>query len=139
MIPIVLGKRADIDQSTCSEEVWPGVSQMAWSGSSQFVPYDKHRHLGVVHRKFLFADELIYEHAFAMIGKEFEIEISRPFHFLTFGIEFCAGLVAREDDVVMSFGSHNDTRAYVGTLARTEVERLFTGQAGQNSIVDKAI
>ena len=73
----------------------------------------------------MFSDELVYEHAFMKVGKSFDIQISKPFHFLSFGIEFCAGLAARESDVVMSFGSHNDTRAYVGILAREDVERLF--------------
>jgi hypothetical protein len=125
MSPLVLGRKPAMDGSTCSEAVWPGVSKIAWSGSSQFVPYGDH-HLGVVHRKFLFSDELLYEHAFQRIGKDFELQISKPFHFLSFGIEFCAGLAIRDDKVIMSFGSHNDTRAYVCTLSRGDMEQLFS-------------
>ena len=35
------------------------------------------------------------------------------------------GLIARADDVVLAFGSHNDSRAYVATLGREAVAGLF--------------
>ena len=126
MTPLVTGKAPQIDRSVTSDHIWYGVSAVPWSGSSQFVPYDEHTSLGVIHRKFVFADELIYEHAFLKITNSYEIEISKPFHFLSFGIEFCAGIAARDKDIVMSFGSHNDTRAYIATLAREDIEHLFS-------------
>jgi hypothetical protein len=123
--PIVTGKAPRVDRSVSSDDIWYGASAIPWSGSSQFVPYDDHTSIGVIHRKFVYADELVYEHAFLKITKSYEIEISKTFHFLSFGIEFCAGLVARDTDIVTSFGSHNDTRAYIATLAREDVEHLF--------------
>jgi hypothetical protein len=45
--------------------------------------------------------------------------------FLTFGEEFCAGLVVREKDIVLSFGSHSDSRCYIATLGRDDVAALF--------------
>ena len=108
-----------------SASPWPGAAQHFWCGSSQIVPYEKGRFLGVIHRKFIFADQIVLEHAFIMIGENFETEISRPFHFLTYGIEFCGGLIARDDDIVLSFGSHNDSRAYVATLSRDSVAAMF--------------
>ncbi len=119
------GRGATADWSASSQTAWAGVSTIAWSGSSQIVPYENDVHLGVIHRKFEFSNEIIFEHAFVRINAAFEVEISQSFHFLTFGEEFCAGLVAREDDVVMSFGSHNDSRCYIATLGREDVARLF--------------
>jgi hypothetical protein len=96
-----------------------------WSGSSQVVAYEAGIWLGVIHRKFVIGEELAYEHAFIRINGAFEAEISRPFHFLTFGMEFCGGLVVRRNDIVLAFGSHNDSRSYVATLDREDVAELF--------------
>jgi len=123
--PAHQGRGAKADWSGASEAIWSGVSQIAWSGSSQIVPYEEGTYLGVIHRKFEYANEIVFEHAFIRINAAFEVEISQGFHFLTFGEEFCAGLVARPDDVVLSFGSHSDSRCYIATLAREDVAALF--------------
>jgi hypothetical protein len=104
---------------------WPDAAQHAWCGSSQIVPYENGIYLGVIHRKFIVADQIVLEHAFIRIGENFAAEISHPFHFLTYGIEFCGGLAARPVDIVLSFGSHNDSRAFVATLGRDAVAELF--------------
>jgi hypothetical protein len=119
------GQAVVADWSGLSESVWSGLSNIAWSGSSQIIPFGDGSHLGVIHRKFVFSDEVVFEHAFVRINEAFEMEISQPFHFMTFGEEFCAGLVVRQDDVVLSFGSNNDTRSYIATLGRSDVLALF--------------
>ena len=102
-----------------------GGAPSEWSGSSQIVSYGSGSYLGVIHRRFVLHGEAIYEHAFIRIAEDFSAEISQPFHFLTFGIEFCAGLVARENEILISFGSHNDSRSYLASLARDEVDSFF--------------
>ena len=119
-------KAASPAKTVSDRSPWPEAGQHAWSGSSQIVPYENGVYLGVIHRKFIFADQIVLEHAFIRIGENFSAEISRPFHFLTYGIEFCGGLIARADDVVLAFGSHNDSRAYVATLGREAVAGLFS-------------
>ena len=119
------GQGAFADWSGASEKIWTGVSKIAWSGSSQIVPFDGDTYLGVIHRKFEYSNEIVFEHAFVRINGAFEMEISQAFHFLTFGEEFCAGLVVRPDDVVLSFGSHTDSRCYIATLGRDDVAALF--------------
>ncbi len=109
---------------------WTGLSGIPWSGSSQILPYEANTYLGVIHRKFVFCEEYVFEHAFIRINEAFETEISQTFHFLSYGEEFCAGLVVREKDVVLSFGSHNDSRGYVATLAREDVAALFRPHPG---------
>ena len=123
--PAFQGQRAVADWSGASEKVWAGVSKIAWSGSSQIVPFDGESYLGVIHRKFEYSNEIVFEHAFVRINAAFEMEISQAFHFLTFGEEFCAGLVVRPEDVVLSFGSHSDSRSYIAALGRDDVAALF--------------
>ena len=91
-----------------------------WSNGSAFVPY-RNGHLAVIHRRSVLAGEFVYEHAFMRVASDFSVRISTPFHLLTVGVEFCAGLVVRANDVVLSFGSHNDSRAFLATLSHEDV------------------
>jgi hypothetical protein len=125
IVPAHQGRAPVADWSVASEKIWGGVSKITWSGSSQIVPFENDTYLGVVHRKFEYAGEIVFEHAFVRINGAFETEISQAFHFLTFGEEFCAGLVVRAGDVVLSFGSHSDSRSYIATLGKDDVAALF--------------
>jgi hypothetical protein len=79
--PAYQGKEPTADWSGASETIWSGVSKIAWSGSSQIVAYGDDIYLGVVHRKFEYANEIVFEHAFVRINAAFGVEISQGFHF----------------------------------------------------------
>jgi hypothetical protein len=127
MVPVIRGKQPSSDWSHDSQGQWAGLGSIPWSGSSQFVACDAETYIGAVHRKFVFADELIYEHAFMKIGPNFDFVLSKPFHFLTYGIEMCIGLALRGDDLLMSVGSYNDTRAHLCAVSKSDVDSLFFG------------
>ena len=98
-----------------------------WSGGSQFVPFGDGTQLGVIHRRSVLSGDFVYEHAFMRVAPDFSSEISTPFRLLTIGVEFCSGLVTEGDDVLLSFGSHNDSRAFVARLSRADVNSFFSG------------
>jgi hypothetical protein len=67
----------------------------------------------------------VYTHRVVEISDDHEITaISSPFCFRGMGIEFAAGLVIREDEVVISYGV-NDERAYLLRLPLAEMDAMM--------------
>jgi hypothetical protein len=115
----------DLDNKSLKRAARAAGAATSWSGGSQIVSYAPGIWLGLIHRRAYLAGEYVYEHAFLRIREDFSSEISAPFHFMSIGIEFCAGLVVRENDILMSFGSHTDSRSFVASISRADVETFF--------------
>lgn len=86
-----------------------------WSGSSQFIPYKGgwlgvvHRHDGVMERKNSIWPLRTYVHAFLWMDQDFEnLDLSPSFRFRSKGVEFCSGLDWDGDELILSYGIHDE-------------------------------
>lgn len=85
-----------------------------WSGSSQFIPYQGgwlgvvHRHDGILPKRGPWILRS-YVHAFLWMDQDFEnLDLSPPFRFRGVGVEFCSGLDRDGDELVLSYGIHDE-------------------------------
>lgn len=97
-----------------------------WSGSSQFV-FSSGSWLGVVHRAYRlmarvpFVRRFVYLHRLVTLDMNFKLSgFSRPFSFISPGVEFCSGLSICGDEVVFSFGFEDE----LGMVLRVDKEEL---------------
>jgi hypothetical protein len=77
--------------------------------------------------RFIYVDDVqkIYMHYFVRIDEHGTIvEISDPFHFISRGIEFAAGIVEKDDNYVISFGK-DDVSSHVGIIPCNKVKKLL--------------
>jgi len=66
-----------------------------------------------------------YHHFFVRFDADgWAIEISKPFQFISPGIEFAAGLVEKDDHYVISFGK-NDASSHIGILDKKYVTKAL--------------
>lgn len=106
-----------------SQSVGPGT---AWSGSSQFIPFDG-KWLGVVHRR---VKKGSYVHAFVLMNEDLSFNrLSKPFVFHKDQIEFCAGLDRQGDDFVLSYGVM-DREAWICRVSKETVLEYLRVPAG---------
>ncbi len=84
-----------------------------------------------VHQSADFPDRnRCYLHRFMLLDDEFRMtHLSRPFTFLAPGIEFCAGIALRGDDLVASFGVE-DREAHLVRTSLADVLALLEPIAG---------
>lgn len=94
-----------------------GIAELnGWSGSSQGCAVGDWT-LCVVHKRTLANTGLSYPHRFVMFDAELRVcAISDKFVFHHDGVEFCAGLAKREDQLVLSYGV-NDGEAMIGSMS----------------------
>ncbi len=132
--------------STTRDPVIFPVGGAMMSGSSQVIPWGKGRYLAVTHHrrkaailkklymKHLSRDpayqrkKVVFHHYLMMFDESFTLlGCSRPFQFETEGVEFCAGIVKRDDQVVLSYGVM-DNQARMLTMDVTQLERTLFRQ-----------
>ncbi|MGD0196575.1 MAG: hypothetical protein ABSC56_01530 [Solirubrobacteraceae bacterium] len=109
----------------------PVPELMAHSGSSQLIPWGT-EWLGVSHRVLWTPRRLanvmphrFYVHHFILLSRDYELRaLSRGFFFTRRGIEFCAGLAAEGQKVIVSFGS-NCSAAMLMELSARQLASLF--------------
>lgn len=81
----------------------PAVAER-FRGSSQGVRVDG-GHLFVVHETMVHRAAVQYVHRFALLDDDLSLAgVSAPFSFTSDRVEFCAGMAARGDELVISFG-----------------------------------
>lgn len=81
--------------------------------------------LTVVHRAVADGSRRVYEHRFIWFGSEFAVRARSPwFVFADEGIQFCAGLAAVNDRVVLSFG-FEDREAWLATMSWDDLRRIM--------------
>jgi hypothetical protein len=81
--------------------------------------------LTVVHRAVADGSRRVYEHRFIWFGSEFDVRARSPwFVFAVEGIEFCAGLAAVDERVVLSFG-FEDREAWLATISWDDLRRIM--------------
>lgn len=116
------------------------------SGSSQVIPWGRGRYLAVTHHrkkaailkklymKHLSRDpayqrkKVVFHHYLMMFDESFTLlGRSRPFQFETEGVEFCAGIAMRGNQVVLSYGVM-DNQARMLTMDATQLERALFPQ-----------
>lgn len=110
-----------------------GVKELhGHSGSSQLVRW-RDGWLCVTHKyslipiPFKLAAWRFYRHQFVYFSADFgELTVSKSFHFLSRGIEFCSGLALDEGRVLVGFG-YRDSAAYVGAIDNRALDLLFAG------------
>lgn len=95
-------------------------------GGSQVIPVTG-GWLTVVHRAVLGERRhRVYEHRFILYDEQFRIVARSPwFVFVSEGIEFCAGLAATNDGVVLSYGVE-DREAWLARIDWADLRRLMT-------------
>lgn len=87
-----------------------------WSGSSQGCAVGEWT-LCVVHTRAETSEGTSYIHRFVMFDAKLRVcALSEPFVFHGYGIEFCAGLVCNENQLVLSYGV-NDALAMIGSMS----------------------
>lgn len=66
-----------------------------------------------------------YHHFFVRIDENgWIVEVSKPFCFVSSGIEFAAGLVEKDDHIVVSFGK-DDVSSHLGIIPKNKVKKLL--------------
>lgn len=104
----------------------------SFSGGSQVVHVPHLGYLAVVHEAITFdqkpvnaTNRRIYQHRFVRFNVDFRvIQVSRPFCFHGKGIEFAAGLIVEDNDVIVSYGV-NDAQAYLVRLPLEHVRAML--------------
>jgi len=116
------------------------------SGSSQVIPWGDH-YLAITHQrnraplasrlmqKYVTRDpdyqrkKVLFTHHMLLLDRHFNIKMqSKAFHFETEGIEFCAGLVCRDNRVLISYGVM-DEKARLLELDPSHVDRILGQRA----------
>lgn len=73
-------------------------------GGTPFIPWNG-KYLGLAHRAPFQSDRFYYTHVFVVIDRNLRlVETSPPFFLQRRGIEFAAGLINRENELVISYG-----------------------------------
>lgn len=125
-IPTVL----DFDDAL--KRVFPSATEVrhvvhAYRGGAQVIEWED-GYLLVVHHVNLDRGYPVYLHRFVKCDKTMtDVQASRPFYFCSRGIEFVAGVVARGDTLLLSFGLADQT-SQLATVRREEVARLFRAE-----------
>lgn len=104
--------------------IWSPAPWIAkhFRGGTQVIPVDG-RYLALVHESVTFdvIPHKVYTHRWVEFSPHFHItRVSPPFTFQGRGIEFAAGLVRQEDDLIVSYGV-NDAAAWLLRMPITDV------------------
>jgi hypothetical protein len=98
-------------------------------GGSQVIPFEG-GYLAVTHEVLLFNSpvgrkDAVYRHRFVFWDSSFNIrKISEPFSFMGADVEFCAGMCAYGDNLLISFG-FQDNAAYILRIEQTNIMSLL--------------
>ncbi len=100
------------------------TSFAAFGGGSQGVPVEG-GHLFVVHQVERSGTRRLYEHRLFQIDDELRpVALSRPFALQRYGVEFCAGMAAWGDDLLLSYGTQ-DQRAWLASVDAVDLLGLL--------------
>jgi len=124
--PTVILRFDDAVNGVTPEVRHPGpVIARHFSGGSQAIPVDGGR-LAIVHEAVDFEDGgRVYTHRWIWFDPAWCLaRLSSPFIFHDRGVEYAAGLVRREDDLVVSYGI-GDREAWLATMPLEEVLPLL--------------
>ena len=90
-------------------------------GGSQVIPVPGSRNFITVTHEVTWEPDRHYWHRFILFNDLMGVEgYSDPFYFLSPGTQFVAGLVAKDDDFVISFG-HHESRALFASVPQANV------------------
>lgn len=99
----------------------PAFSAGHFRGGGQVVPW-RDGFLAIIHEAILSNSERLYTHRFVWLDSQLcARRVTPPFCFRDRGVEFAAGLVASDDDAVVSFGA-NDCESWVAHFQATAIE-----------------
>jgi hypothetical protein len=99
-------------------------------GGSQVIPFGNYR-MCIVHETFLYNSEAFrkdgtYRHRFVIWDKNWDIvKISPQFSFMEAKIEFCCGMTAYNDDLLLTFGVQ-DNAAYLLKVSQETVKNFIS-------------
>jgi hypothetical protein len=88
-----------------------------YHGSSSPVPYDDESWVYLIRKRHWTSDEssdpLVYHHRLVKFNSDSQVtDISKPFYFKHYGIELCASILERENDLIFGIGIQ-DRQAWI--------------------------
>ncbi len=93
-------------------------------GGTPFIPWNG-KYLALAHRAPFHSDRIYYSHAFVVLDRNLRlVETSTPFFLQRRGIEFAAGLINRENELVISYGV-GDQAAFVASVPHRALQSLI--------------
>jgi hypothetical protein len=98
-----------------------------WSGGSQLIPHGE-GWVSVIHQRRKHKNRVNYTHRFVTYNENLApTHAGREFYFRGEQIEFCAGLVEHQGELILSFGV-KDREAWLVRLKRQEFDALLASE-----------
>lgn len=95
-------------------------------GGSNMVPFGDN-FIGIVHTKDATNDRLIYRHHVLVASRDFAtLRVSQDFSFEGEDVEFCAGLVIKNDNIYFSYGVFDEAAVILRMPSERALEFLFS-------------